>query len=96
MAAVSSALVAAAENTSTTGWVVGYVITIAVVLVVVALVVVPILLLAHKIGKQAAAIDESLQKSVTNTAGLAGLRTTIDHAGVITAGLKRGRERLGG
>jgi len=95
MAAVSSALVAAAENTSTTGWVVGYVITIAVVLVVVALVV-PILLLAHKIGKQAAAIDGSLQKSVTNTAGLAGLSTTIDHAGVITAGLKRGRERLGG
>ena len=95
MVAVSSALVAAAENTSTTGWVVGYVITIVVVLVVVALVV-PILLLAHKIGKQAAAIDESLRQSVTNTAGLAGLRTTIDHAGVITAGLKRGRERLGG
>ena len=46
--------------------------------------------------EQAAAIDESLQQSVTNTAGLAGLRTTIDHAGVITAGLKRGRERLGG
>lgn len=95
MAALSPALVVAAENTSTTGWVVGYVITIIVVLVVVALVV-PILLLAHRIGKQAAAIDESLQKSVTNTAGLAGLRTTIDHAGEIIAGLKRGRERLGG
>jgi len=95
MAVVSSTLVAAAANTSTTGWVVGYVITIVVVLVVVALVV-PILLLAHRIGKQAGAIDESLRLSVTNTAGLAGLRTTIDHAGAITAGLKRGRERLGG
>ncbi|MEZ5095980.1 MAG: hypothetical protein R2731_07540 [Nocardioides sp.] len=58
----------AADNTSTTGWVVGYVITIIVVLVVVALVV-PILLLAHRIG-QASAIDASLQDSVTNTAGL--------------------------
>ncbi len=94
MAALSSTLVAAA-GTSTAGWVVGYVITIVVVLVVVALVV-PILLLAHRIGKQAEAIDESLLRSVHNTASLAGLRTTIDHAGVITAGLKRGRERLGG
>ena len=32
----------------------------------------------------------------TPHAGLAGLATTIDHAAVITAGLKRGRERLGG
>jgi hypothetical protein len=93
--AVHSALVAAAANTSTTGWVIGYVVTIVVVLVVVALVV-PILLLAHRIGGQAAAIDESLQESVEHTAGLAGLTTTIDHASVITAGLKRGRERLGG
>lgn len=91
----TQALVVAAENTSTTGWVVGYVITIVVVLVVVALVV-PILMLAHRIGKQASAIDDSLKDSVTNTAGLAGLRTTIDHATVITAGLQRGRERLGG
>ena len=40
-----------------TGWVIGYVIGIAVVLVVVALVV-PILVLAHRIGGQATAIDE--------------------------------------
>jgi hypothetical protein len=80
---------------STTGWKIGYVITIVVVLVVVALVV-PILLLAHRIGGQAAAIDESLQQSVTNTAGLAQLHTTIDHATEIIAGLNRGRKRLGG
>ncbi len=60
-----------------TGWAIGYTVGIVVVLVVVALVV-PILLLAHKIGKQAAAIDESLKQSVQNTAGLAGLRTTIE------------------
>ncbi|MFC7495753.1 MULTISPECIES: hypothetical protein [unclassified Nocardioides] len=78
-----------------TGWAIGYTIGIVVVLVVVALVV-PILLLAHKIGKQAAAIDESLQESVRNTAGLAGLSTTIESAEIIVAGLNRGRTRLGG
>jgi hypothetical protein len=83
------------HHTAVHSWQIGYGIAIAVVLVVVALVV-PILMLAHRINKQADAIDESLQKSVTHTAGLAGLRTTIDHAGVITSGLKRGRERLGG
>ena len=62
------------ETGSTTGWKVGYVITIVVVLVVVALVV-PILLLAHRIGGQAAAIDESLQQSVTNTAGAGAAAT---------------------
>ena len=72
------------ETGSTTGWKIGYVITIVVVLVVVALVV-PILLLAHTIGGQASAIDESLQQSVTNTAGLAQLNTTIDHATEIIA-----------
>lgn len=77
------------------GWTLGYVIGLVVVLVVVALVV-PILLLAHRIGRQAADINGSLAESVTNTAGLAGLRTTIEHAGVIVAGLHRGRERLGG
>jgi hypothetical protein len=65
------------------------------VLVVVALVV-PILLLAHKIGGQATAINDSLTESVDNTAGLAELNTTIDSAGVIIAGLERGRARLGG
>jgi len=78
-----------------TGWVVGYVIGIVVVLVVVALVV-PILLLAHRIGRQAGAIDASLGDSVRNTAALAQLNTTIDHATEIITGLQRGRERLGG
>ena len=89
-----SALAAAASD-STTGWAIGYTIGIVVVLVVVALVV-PILLLAYSIGKQAKVIDESLQRSVHNTAALADLNTTIDYAGVIIAGLARGRARLGG
>ena len=63
-----------------TGWVIGYTIGIIVVLVVVALVV-PILLLAHRIGGQAAAINDSLLKAVDNTAALSELNTTIDHAG---------------
>jgi hypothetical protein len=78
-----------------TAWAVGFTIGAIVVLVVVALVV-PILLLARRIGGQAAAIDASLQESVGNTAALAQLHTTIDHAGVIIAGLERGRRRLGG
>lgn len=80
---------------SIAGWTLGYIIGIVVVVVVVALVL-PILLLAKRIGGQAAAIDESLAESVTNTAALSGLNTTIEHAGVIIAGLQRGRERLGG
>jgi cell division protein FtsB len=80
---------------ATTGWAVGYVVAIVVVLVVVALVV-PILLLANRIGRQAATIDASLEQSVTNTAGLAQLHTTIDHATEIINGLNRGRKRLGG
>ena len=79
----------------TTGWVIGYTIGIVVVLVVVALVV-PILVLAHKIGQQASDIDAALGEAVTNTAGLAQLHQTIDAAGVIVAGLERGRTRLGG
>ena len=58
-----------------TGWLVGYIIGIVVVLVVVALVV-PILVLASKIGSEAQMINESLQKSVQNTAALADLGTT--------------------
>jgi hypothetical protein len=77
------------------GWYLGYGITIAVVLVVVALVV-PILALARSIGKQAKDINDSLTESVHNTAALAQLRTTIDHAEVIVAGLNRGRTTLGG
>lgn len=80
---------------SNTGWAIGYGIAIAVVVVVVALVV-PILVLAHLIGREAGRIDDSLQQSVTNTAALSELNTTIDHADVIAAGLRRGRQRLGG
>ena len=78
-----------------TGWVIGYTIGIVVVLAVVALVV-PILLLARRIGNQALEIDAPLQDAVKNTAALTELRTTIDHAEVIVAGLARGRGRLGG
>lgn len=85
----------AAADTSTTGWVIGYTITIVVVLVVVALVV-PILLLARSIGNEAKMINDTLGQAATNTAGLSGLHTTIDHAEVIVAGLNRGRTRLGG
>jgi hypothetical protein len=88
-------LLLAADSTSTTGWVIGYTIAIVVVLVVVALVV-PILLLAHRIGNQAGDINDALGEAVVNTAGLAGLNTTIDSAGAIVSGLERGRTRLGG
>jgi hypothetical protein len=90
---VINALAAAGE--SNTGWVIGYVIAIVVVLVVVALVV-PILLLAHAIGGQAKQINDELTEAVHNTAALAQLRTTNEHAEVIVAGLQRGRARLGG
>ena len=85
----------AAADTSTTGWVIGYTVTIVVVLVVVALVV-PILLLARSIGSEAKMINDHLTQAGHNTAGLSGLNTTIDHAEVIVAGLNRGRVRLGG
>ncbi len=78
-----------------TGWVVGYTIGIVVVLVVVALVV-PILLLARTIGQQAERINTGLGQAVTNTAALTELETTIESANTITAGLRRGRTRLGG
>jgi hypothetical protein len=84
-----------AASTSNDGWIVGYVVTIVVVLVVVALVV-PILLLARSIGKEATMINDSLTQSVHNTAALGELNTTIEHAGIIIAGLNRGRKRLGG
>lgn len=80
---------------SNTGWVVGFSIGLVVVLVVVALVV-PILLLANRIGKQAATVNEGLLKAVDNTAALAELNTTISAAETIVAGLKRGRTKLGG
>lgn len=77
------------------GWNLGLIIGLVVVVVVVALVT-PILLLARRIGRQAAAVDEALRRAEANTAALAGLRDTIDHAGVIVSGLRRARERLGG
>ena len=80
---------------SNTGWVVGYTLGIIVVLVVVALVV-PILLLAHRIGQQAEAINTGLGKAVVNTAALADLSTTVESADAIVQGLNRGRTRLGG
>lgn len=88
-------MITLAQATSNTGWVVGYTIGIVVVLVVVALVV-PILMLAHRIGQQAELINESLAKSVENTAALSDLSTTNQMAINVIEGLKRGRERLGG
>jgi hypothetical protein len=87
--------VLAAAGTSTTGWVIGYTIGGVVVLVVVALVV-PILLLARSIGNEAPKINAGLAQAVKNTAPLAALRTTIEHATIIIGGLQRGRSRLGG
>lgn len=84
-----------AQASSNTGWVVGYTIGIVVVLVVVALVV-PILVLAHRIGQQAELINDSLAKSVHNTAALNDLNTTNTMAINVIEGLKRGRQRLGG
>lgn len=78
-----------------TGWMIGYIIGIVVVLVVVALVV-PILVLARKIGNEAKLIDDSLKKSVVNTAALADLADTNTMAINVIEGLKRGRQRLGG
>ncbi len=80
---------------STTGWWLGYTIGFLVVAVVVMLVV-PILLLARSIGKEAPMINEALTQAVHNTAPLAALTTTIEHATIIIAGLQRGRARLGG
>ena len=84
-----------AAGTSNTGWVIGWVIGIVVVLAVVALVV-PILLLARSIGNEATNINDALAQAVKNTAPLAALRTTIEHATIIIGGLQRGRARLGG
>ena len=78
-----------------TGWVVGWTLGVIVVVAVVALVV-PILLLARRIGEQAADINDSLLKSVENTAALSELNATNEAAEAIVAGLARGRNRLGG
>jgi hypothetical protein len=84
-----------AAGGSSTGWVIGW--TIGIVLtVVVAALVVTILWLARSIGDEAPKINDALTKAVHNTAPLAALRTTIEHATIIIGGLQRGRERLGG
>jgi hypothetical protein len=88
-------VLAAGSTTSHFGWILGFTIGGVIVLVVVALVV-PILVLAHSIGKEAPLINEQLTKAVHNTAPLAALRTTIEHATIIIGGLQRGRARLGG
>ena len=78
-----------------TDWTIGFVIGGVVVLAVVALVV-PILILAKQIGDEAPKINAGLEGAVRNTAPLAALSTTIEHATIIIAGLARGRARLGG
>lgn len=78
-----------------TDWTIGFVIGGVVVVAVVALVV-PILLLARQIGEEAPKINAALEGAVRNTAPLAALRETIEHATIIIAGLARGRARLGG
>jgi ATP/ADP translocase len=92
----ATALVLADGNSvSAFGWILGYVIGGVIVLVVIALVV-PILMLARSIGEEAGQINGELAKAVHNTAPLAALRTTIEHATIIIGGLQRGRARLGG
>jgi hypothetical protein len=78
-----------------TDWTIGYVIGGVVVLAVVVLVV-SILVLARQIGDEAPKINTALEGAVRNTAPLGALRTTIEHATIIIAGLQRGRARLGG
>ncbi|HYQ62196.1 hypothetical protein [Actinophytocola sp.] len=77
------------------GWTLGLIIGLVVVVAVVALVT-PIILLARGIAGRATQIDRALVQARTNTAPLAALSTTIDHAEKIVAGLARGRARLGG
>ena len=55
-----------------------------------------ILVLARKIGNEAKRIDDSLKKSVVNTAALADLGNTNQMAVNVIQGLERGRKRLGG
>jgi cbb3-type cytochrome oxidase subunit 1 len=79
----------------TTDWTIGYVIG-GVILLVVVILVATILLLAKQIGDEAPKINTALEGAVSNTAPLAALQTTIEHATIIIAGLRRGRIRLGG
>lgn len=84
-----------AQDADLSGWNTGLIIGVVVVIAVVALVT-PIILLASRIGRQAKDIDDALREAETNTAPLAALRDTIEHADAIVAGLARGRRRLGG
>jgi len=84
-----------AQDADLAGWNVGLIIGLVVVVAVVALVT-PIIVLAYRIGNQATRVDASLREAETNTAPLAALTTTIEHAETIVAGLERGRHRLGG
>jgi uncharacterized membrane protein YdbT with pleckstrin-like domain len=84
-----------AQDADLTGWNVGLIIGLVVVVAVVALVT-PIIVLAYRIADQAKRIDTGLQQAEQNTAPLAALTTTIEHAETIVAGLERGRHRLGG
>ena len=85
----------AISGTTHTLWVsaiiVGFVVVLAVVVLVTA-----ILVLAKQIGDEAPKINAALEGAVRNTAPLGALRTTIEHATIIIAGLQRGRHRLGG
>jgi len=83
------------DFSSHSGWLLGYIIATVVALVVVALVV-PILLLAHRIGGQAKAINTGLEGAEKNTSALVNLKVTIASANAIVAGLNRGRTKLGG
>lgn len=84
-----------AADDTIVGWGIGYTIAIVVLLVVVALVA-TILVLAHRIAGDATRIDDGLAAAADNTAALHDLHTTNASAAAITAGLRRGRERLGG
>jgi hypothetical protein len=79
----------------TTDWTIGFAIGGVVVLAVVAGVT-AILILAKQIGDEAPKINAALEGAVRNTVPLGALRTTIEHAAIIIAGLQRGRARLGG
>ena len=69
----------------------GFVIVLAVAALLTILV-----LLVRTIDRRVVVIRSTLQDAVANTAALAQLQTTIESAEVITAGLRRGRARLGG
>jgi len=76
-------------------WITGYAIGGAVVAVVVTLVS-TVLAYAQSIGSEAPKINTALQDAERNTEPLGALRTTIEDADAIVAGLQRGRARLGG